>query len=158
KDKKEVVYGGFKMYFVNQKQIEETLEYMDKLLNELDKYNFDSLIEKLALQRMTHLTIEAIIDVGNMMIDGFIMRDPGSYEDIIDILVDERVLPEPEVNNYKEIISLRKMLVKEYLHVDDTHLIDSVMKNKEILNNFSKHIRTYVQEETDVAHAFSNEK
>jgi len=146
------------MYFVNQKQIEETLEYMDKLLNELDKYNFDSLIEKLALQRMTHLTIEAIIDVGNMMIDGFIMRDPGSYEDIIDILVDERVLPEPEVNNYKEIISLRKMLVKEYLHVDDTHLIDSVMKNKEILNNFSKHIRTYLQEETDVAHAFSNEK
>lgn len=27
------------------------------------------------------------------MIDGFIMRDPGSYEDIIDILVDERVIP-----------------------------------------------------------------
>jgi len=146
------------MYFVNQKQIEETLEYMDKLLKELDKYNFDSLIEKLALQRMTHLVIEAIIDVGNMMIDGFIMRDPGSYEDIIDILVDERVLPESEINQYKEIISLRKMLVKEYLQVDDTHLIDSVMRNKEILNNFSTHIRTYLREETDVAHAFSNEK
>ena len=146
------------MYFVNQKQIEETLEYMDKLLKELDKYNFDSLIEKLALQRMTHLVIEAIIDVGNMMIDGFIMRDPGSYEDIIDILVDERVLPESEINQYKEIISLRKMLVKEYLQVDDTHLIDLVMRNKEILNNFSTHIRTYLREETDVAHAFSNEK
>ena len=26
------------------------------------------------------------------MIDGFIMRDPGSYEDIIDIMEDERVI------------------------------------------------------------------
>src|SRR5699024_9515000 len=146
------------MYFVNQKQIEETLEYMDKLLKELDKYNFDSLIEKLALQRLTHLVIEAIIDVANMMIDGYIMRDQGSYEDIINILVDERVLPESEINQYKEISSRRKMLVKEYLQVDDTHLIDLVMRNKEILNNFSTHIRTYLREETDVAHAFSNEK
>ncbi|GAA3319942.1 hypothetical protein GCM10020331_028930 [Ectobacillus funiculus] len=30
------------------------------------------------------------LDVGNAIIDGFIMRDPGSYEDIIDILVDEK--------------------------------------------------------------------
>ena len=33
-----------------------------------------------------------MMDVGNLMIDGFIMRDPGSYEDIIDILIDEKVI------------------------------------------------------------------
>ena len=36
--------------------------------------------------------IESIIDVGNTMIDGFIMRDPGGYEDIIDIMEDEKVI------------------------------------------------------------------
>ena len=35
--------------------------------------------------------MESMMDVGNLMIDGFIMRDPGSYEDIIDILVDEKL-------------------------------------------------------------------
>lgn len=49
-------------------------------------------IEKKALERIVHLLIENVLDVGNAMIDGFIMRDPGSYDDIIDILVDEKVV------------------------------------------------------------------
>ena len=57
--------------------------------------------EKLALERVNYLLIESIIDVGNSMIDGFIMRDPGSYEDIIDILVDEKVM-ERRIKPYKQ--------------------------------------------------------
>lgn len=145
------------MYFVDRKHIKELLEYMDELLQELDKHPFEARIEKLALERMTHLIIESIIDVGNLMIDGFIMRDPGSYEDIIDILVDEKVLPEAEINHYKEVIALRETLVKEYPRVDYEHLIQIMMTNKEILSQFSTHIQSYLKNELDVAHAFSNE-
>lgn len=35
------------------------------------------------------------------MIDGFIMRDPGSYDDIMDILVDEKVVTEKEGDELK---------------------------------------------------------
>lgn len=35
------------------------------------------------------------------MIDGFIMRDPGSYDDIMDILVDEKVVTEKRVMSSK---------------------------------------------------------
>ena len=49
---------------------------------------------QLALERMVQISIDSVLDVGNAMIDGFIMRDPGSYEDIIDILLDEKVITE----------------------------------------------------------------
>ena len=44
------------------------------------------------------------------MIDGFIMRDPGSYEDIIDILDDEKVITTEMSEGFKKIVSLRKNL------------------------------------------------
>lgn len=42
-----------------------------------------------------------MLDVGNAVIDGFIMRDPGSYEDIIDILQDEKVISEEKAMQFK---------------------------------------------------------
>ena len=146
------------MYFVDQKHINETLEFTEMILNELDQYKYDSVIEKFALQRMTHLIIESIIDVGNMMIDGFIMRDPGSYEDIIDILVDEEVLPKSDSKSFKDIINLREMLVKHYLQVDNSHVQETMLNNKKELDEFAAHIRNYLKKESEVAHAFSNNK
>ena len=55
------------------------------------------------------MTIEAILDVGNSMIDGFIMRDPGSYDDIIDIMEDEKVITEEMSTSIKRIIGFQKI-------------------------------------------------
>src|SRR5699024_7752397 len=93
----------------------------------------------------------------NHMIHCCIMRDPGSYEDIIDILIDEKVIPSDEEKMYKEIIRLRNMLVKEYMQVDHKMLQNTVLEHKEVLDHFSAHIRTYLTNETGVANAFSNE-
>lgn len=150
--------GGWKMYFVDQKHIKETLKFIDDILMELDQYKYESFIEKFALERMTQLIIESIIDVGNMMIDGFIMRDPGSYEDIIDILVDEEVLPESESDDYKDVIGLREMLVKDYLNIDDDRLKKTILTKKNVVDEFGTHIRNYLKKESEVAHAFSNDK
>ena len=49
-----------------------------------------------------------MLDVGNSMIDGFIMRDPGSYDDIIDILEDEKVITTEMSESYKRVVPLRK--------------------------------------------------
>lgn len=77
------------------------MQFIEHLLKEYKELKVDSYQEKLALERLVQLLIESIIDVGNMMIDGFIMRDPGSYEDIIDILEDEKVIPQSESSAYK---------------------------------------------------------
>ncbi|WP_373893222.1 DUF86 domain-containing protein [Virgibacillus natechei] len=145
------------MYFVDRSKIEETLLYMDEIIQEMDKHNYDSLLEKLSLERMVHVFIESTLDVGNMMIDGFIMRDPGGYEDIIDILIDEKVLPRDEEETYKAMIRLRKMLVNDYAAIDHEKLKATVIGNKATFKNFSTHIRTYLDNELGVANAFSNE-
>ncbi|GAB3047692.1 DUF86 domain-containing protein [Virgibacillus ainsalahensis] len=145
------------MYFVDRSKIEEILNYMDEIIKELGNYKFETSVEKLALERMVHVLIESTLDVGNMMIDGFIMRDPGSYEDIIDILIDEKVLPENEENLYKSIIRLRKMVVNNYIAVDHRQITDTIMENKGTLEQYSAHIRIYLDNELGVANAFSNE-
>ena len=145
------------MYFVDRSKIEETLVYIDELLKEIKNKQFNSRIEKLGFERSAHLIIESILDVGNMMIDGFIMRDPGSYHDIIDILIDERVLSEKEETPYKAVIDLREMLVQNYLEINDKLLEDVMEKNIPILEKFSTHVETYLNNELGVANAFSNE-
>src|SRR5699024_2550298 len=105
--------GGIIMYFVDQGEIKKTLEYIDTLLAEFVNESFQTPVKKWALERLTHILIEGIIDVGGMMIDGFIMRDAGSYEDIIDILMDEKVIPEGEGENFKAVIHLRQLVVRD---------------------------------------------
>lgn len=87
------------MYFVDRNNIEQTLRFFETQLALFDSTPaWQSEIEKRALERISHLMIECILDVGNDMIDGFIMRDPGSYDDIMDILTDEKVVAEDEAN------------------------------------------------------------
>lgn len=145
------------MYFVDRSKIEQTLLYMEEILKEMGKHHYDSFLEKLALERMVHVFIESLFDVGNMMIDGFIMRDPGSYDDIIDILIDEKVLPKSNETQYKAIIQLRKTVVNDYMEINHNLLKETCSKNKDTLEAFSNHIRSYLDNELGVANAFSNE-
>ncbi|WP_082233497.1 DUF86 domain-containing protein [Halobacillus massiliensis] len=145
------------MYFVDRHKIEEILNYMERLMEEQKLHSYSSsLADKLLLERITHLVIESIIDVGNQMIDGFIMRDPGSYEDIIDILTDETVLPEEEIDQYKTFIQLRKVIVQTYLTVDRQQLENVWQKSQHAVESFPKRIRRYLDEEIGPVSAFTN--
>lgn len=144
------------MYFVDQRKIKQTLDYMTDILETFSLYTYDKKVEKLALERMTHTFIEGVLDVGNMMIDGFIMRDPGSYEDIIDILIDEKVLPHEEETVYKELVGWRKALVHDYQTINHADLILFFRNHFRVLSYFANHIHVYLKEELGVANAFSN--
>ena len=43
-------------------------------------------------ERLVHVAIECLADIGNVLIDALLMRDPASYVDIIDVLRDEEVV------------------------------------------------------------------
>ncbi|MCG6197821.1 DUF86 domain-containing protein, partial [Anoxybacillus sp. LAT_38] len=61
-------------------------------------------VAEAAMERALHLSIEAVIDVGNALIDGFIMRDPGSYSDIVEILRDERVISDEQARVLTDVV------------------------------------------------------
>lgn len=148
-------YGGIQMYFVDREKIEDILQYMEKILKHFSEHHSDKFEDNLALERMTHISIETIIDVGNMMIDGFIMRDPGSYEDIIDILTDENVLPEAEIDQYKKFIRLRKEVVQNYTSIEHDTLMQEWMEQLSSIQAFPERIRHYLNNELGPVSAFS---
>lgn len=147
------------MYFVNRSEIEALLDYMDLLLEEV-KHDTDfqqDRLQQLALERLVQVVTETILDVGNKMIDGFIMRDPGSYHDIIDILIDEKVLAETEEQAYKTLVDKRQVIVREYHDIDHAALENTLRQHQTVLDQFSQHIRAYLDNELGTANAFSKE-
>lgn len=145
------------MYFVDREKIETILGFIEKQLSLLENTDrWDTIVEKAALERVCHSIIEGILDVGNAMIDGFIMRDPGSYEDIIDILDDEKVISEEMSVGLKEIIHFRKMLVQDYTSVNHQELQTSFSKHLAVLKNYAPNVREYLINELGPVSAFKS--
>lgn len=144
------------MYFIDRNNITATLTYMNSIVNVIEKTSKFPLgeVEELALERIAQNIIESIIDVGNSMIDGFIMRDPGSYDDIIDILLDEKVITADMESSLKEVLSLRKMLVREFMNVDHQLVAQILLKNINTLHEFPIKIDLYLTNELGPVSAF----
>ena len=145
------------MYFVDREKIERTLIYLEE---NIELYNtqeqFNTPLEKKALERIAVSIIEGILDVGNAMIDGFIMRDPGSYEDIIDILLDEKVVNKEQEEQLKQLIRMRKVLVQDYLEINHNEVEATVGENKEVVHTFTQSVRSYLVNELGPVTAFKN--
>jgi len=147
------------MYFIDRSKITETIAYMNSLLALYEtKKSWDTLEGQLALERLTHNIVESIIDVGNSMIDGFIMRDPGSYDDIIDILTDEKVIS-PEMDApLKRVIGLRKSLVRDFIKIDHQNIILVLDGTLSELQSFGPRVEHYLVHELGPVSAFIPEK
>ncbi|MFJ8529490.1 DUF86 domain-containing protein [Bacillus sp. NPDC094106] len=143
------------MYFVDRKKIEQMLTCLEQVVDTFqEKKQYETDFEYYALERMSHLIIDCILDVGNAMIDGFIMRDPGSYEDIIDILMDEKVISEEEGKGIKEVILLRKMLMQDYIQMNHEELYETIQKQIAVVEKYPANIRRYLEKELGPVSAF----
>jgi uncharacterized protein YutE (UPF0331/DUF86 family) len=145
------------MYFVDREKIEEILKYLEiQIQLFLSQKEWSTPLEKAALERLNHIMIESVLDVGNAMIDGFIMRDPGSYDDIIDILIDEKVISTETGNCLKILIQYRKSLVQSYTDVNHRELQEIFSKHLHELVNFAANVRDYLANELGPVSAFKN--
>lgn len=144
------------MYFIDRKKITNTLKYLDELIVIFEKEEdwLKNDVTKLALERIAHNAIESLMDVGNLMIDGFIMRDPGSYDDIIDILIDEKVIAAEKEKPFKELVSLRKNIVREFIQVDLERVHEVLVKVLPALKTFSNEVEHYLENELGPVSAF----
>lgn len=97
------------IYDVDTDRIESQLLYLEQCVGVIQSSR-EALEQKedpvllFAAARALHIGVECVIDVGSTLIDGFIMRDPGGYLDIVDILEDERVVPTEAVSDRKSVV------------------------------------------------------
>lgn len=146
---------GEKVYFVDRKKIEATLCFMEDCVELYKKTpSWKTPLYKFALERLCQVVIESIIDVGNAMIDGFIMRDPGSYADIIHVLQDEKVINEADANMIKDLISVRKKLVQHYVDLRHDEIVGKMDAAITAIETFPRQVRTYLEEELGPVSAF----
>ncbi|AHA30529.1 hypothetical protein ASF99_07710 [Exiguobacterium sp. Leaf187] len=142
------------MYFVNRQKIEETVVCYETALRQSKEVTGDPVTTALAMERIGFLVIESVIDIGNSMIDGFIMRDPGSYEDIILILEDEKVIDGPLATSLKKLVALRTLIVRSFTQSSMAE-IRAVLETEEAeLRRFPEAIRRYIETELGPVSAF----
>lgn len=135
------------MYEVNLKRIHSQANYLTTCLEVLEETGLPSTnIEQFAIMRSLHIGVECIIDIGNTIIDGFIMRDPGGYSDIIDILEDEQVISTILANKLKDFVKLREQLVRYYDQVEAVEL-EKYIKEKNAFKDFIDCVETFINRE-----------
>ncbi|TQR35623.1 DUF86 domain-containing protein [Brevibacillus brevis] len=142
------------MYDVNTKRIDQVLKHMSRMLDLLDKLSERGAKEVLAdevavaaMERALHLSIEGIVDVGNALIDGFIMRDPGSYSDIVEILRDEQVITDEQALILTRVTDFRKHLVNDYTSVPVNEMYSLVEEAASTIRQFEPQVRAFLKKE-----------
>lgn len=113
------VIGVTMMYFVNKEKLNTKLNYLQQLITDYPQ-NKDN---HYAFERIAQMFIESAVDIGNMVIDGFILRDPGNYKDVIDILELEKVISKDTQVHINETVDVRKQFVHYYDELDTASLI-----------------------------------
>lgn len=142
------------MYDVNTKRIDQVLTHMNLMLDLLEKLKergaeavLTDEVAALAMERALHLSIEGIVDVGNALIDGFIMRDPGSYSDVVEILRDEQVITDEQAVILTRVTEFRKHLVNDYTNVPAEEMFALVVAAVPALRQFDPRVRAFLKKE-----------
>lgn len=143
------------MYFIDREKIEAILKYLEKQIELFSKLtSIQDPFQAKALERIVQMLIETLTDVGNAMIDGFIMRDPGSYDDIIDILLDEQVITSEMADSFKKVLPLRKELVQNYTELNHENMYELVKAELDAYAQFPNRVRNYLENELGPVSAF----
>jgi len=111
--------GVMMMYFVNKEKLNTKLNYLQQLITDYPQ----SKDNHYAFERIAQMFIESAVDIGNMVIDGFILRDPGNYKDVIDILELEKVISKDTQVHINKTVDVRKQFVHYYDELDTASLI-----------------------------------
>jgi len=147
------------MYLIDKKQILNLLDYMVKTESSREEvFGLGGITGNLARERYVEVMISVVLDVGHMLIDGFLMRDAGSYEDILCILVDEKVIPKEDLPALVKLVSLRPELMRMYTELTEVKLQEVAEQSNEAISNFAGNVKAYLDQEASVAHAFGKKE
>jgi uncharacterized protein YutE (UPF0331/DUF86 family) len=133
---------------VNVKRIASQLRVLAECARVLEKIDLEqaNLTERFAAERAMHVAVECMIDVGSVMIDGFVMRDPGGYLDIVDILEDEKVITPDVAERLRRQVRFRERLVRYYDEIDGEEF-RKFDKDVALYRTFDESVRKYIKQE-----------
>ena len=139
------------MYYVNRQQIERHLKYFPFIIQAAERlrgeFDPNDPLHVLAQERVIHVAIESVTDIGSYLIDGFLMRDASSYEDIMEIMRDEKVIRTELFKPLTELVKLRKALVQDYDALNSLEFSLIIKELPGMMEEFSESVERYLQQE-----------
>ncbi|GAA3401353.1 DUF86 domain-containing protein [Paenibacillus hodogayensis] len=141
------------MYYVNHEQIGERLGIIPILSEAATRLGAEwregqpDLLHILAQERLLHLSVELVTDLGSLLIDGFLMRDASSYEDIVEIIHGEDVFAPELLEPLQRLVRLRKPLVQDYAGLERGSLHPLTVRLPDLLARFGESVQAFVAKE-----------
>lgn len=136
------------LYEINITRIERQLSYLQQCHEVIQQVSQGDLRDFFARSRAIHIAVECMIDIGNTIIDGFIMRDPGGYIDIVDIMSDEQVISKSTADELKQWVLFRDRLVRHYTDVQEEDLAPFISTHS-LLSDFGAQVQSFLQRERE---------
>ena len=116
---------------VIRKRLNKLDEYLG-ILQKLKRYSFEAFISDPehygSVERFLHLSIEAVIDMGNHVIADLGLGVVNWYSDIPSILSDKGYLSEDLKEKWIRMIGFRNTLVHDYVEID-RKIVYEVLQN-----------------------------
>jgi uncharacterized protein YutE (UPF0331/DUF86 family) len=134
----------------HREEIKRIFEVMERYAGNLkrlkneerERFLADPVLQ-LAAERALHIAMECVTDVGNLLIDTLIMRDPSSYEDIVQILAEEDVIAKDFAAHFLDAVRFRRILVHEYKTIEPAVIYDMVQNHGGDFEVFRDSVYTY---------------
>lgn len=120
-----------------------------KILKELQKIKKSKFISDhhyygLA-ERYLQLSIECVLDVGNMLIVSLDLKKPSDKQEIIDILEEAKIIPSIMATRLSGVARFRNLLVHEYVRIDRSKVYSILKTRIPDLEAFAKSIVKYLK-------------
>jgi len=116
-----------------------------KELRELKNLNFEefekNVIIKRFIERNLELAIQQMIDICKHIVSKLNLREPISYADCFEVLVEEGILSEKNLEKYKNMAKFRNLLIHIYDTVNDKTTYEIFQNCLQDFEIFVKEIR-----------------
>ncbi|MBI5701639.1 DUF86 domain-containing protein [Candidatus Saganbacteria bacterium] len=130
------------------KHLDELGKYL-KYLKILQKHNKESAVNNWQvyglIERYLHLSIECCFSLGEQVISNYGLRLPSDYNDIINILCENKVISKKLAKDLEGIAGFRNILVHGYAKIDRELVYKHLKNDLSKLNSFAKSLAAYVK-------------
>lgn len=109
-----------------------------------EKYVND-LKNTLLAERLLHVNIEAMLDIGSHIISEESLGEPLEYRDIFILLVKGGILPRQQEEQFTQLVGLRNRIVHLYEDIDHQLLYQALKKELSDFDLFVKSIVRYLK-------------
>jgi uncharacterized protein YutE (UPF0331/DUF86 family) len=132
------------VYYRKFELIDDSLRKLEEIKKEnpsLERYR-NSWKDKDSAERNLQKTIEAIIDIGKMLVADKGLREPGNNREVFLILEENNLFPTEFISLIDKMIGMRNILVPSYDRVDEAVVYGILQKNlcdvRKLCDHFKK--------------------